>query len=119
MHQRMIFPGERGECCGDLVEAGADVGGCGRVGGVVAMPGVAPGHGVAEVPFNPGEGRMPEPVDTDLLGRDPCQVLTDAFPQVIISAMSNWVAVAIAEKLSRPWCAALLRVKLQMGHEGR
>jgi hypothetical protein len=51
------FAGECGERAGDLVEAGADVGGggAGLVPGV-GVSGVGAGDGVAEVAFDPGQG---------------------------------------------------------------
>jgi hypothetical protein len=49
------FAGEGRECAGDFVEVGADVC-CGGSGVAVAVvSGVGACHGVAEVPFDPGQ----------------------------------------------------------------
>ena len=63
---------------GDLLEAGLDVGG-GGWSGVVGVSGVGAGDSVPEVPFDPGEGGVAEPVGGDALGGDPGESFTESF----------------------------------------
>ena len=55
----------------------------------VGVAGVGAGDGVAEVALDPGQGGVPDPVDADLLGPHPGQVLADPDPQVVISAAGD------------------------------
>jgi hypothetical protein len=63
------FSCQGGECDGDFLDAGFDVGVC-RVAGVVVVAGVGAGDSVAEVAFDPG-ARVPL---SSAFGGGPCPV---------------------------------------------
>ncbi|MET0494402.1 MAG: STAS domain-containing protein [Actinoplanes sp.] len=50
------------------------------------MAGERAGDGVGEVPFDPGQGGVAQPVGADLLDGGPGQVCADALPEVVVSA---------------------------------
>jgi hypothetical protein len=93
----MWFAGEGGQCLRDFLDVGFDVGGgcCGVAG--AGMAGIGAGHRVSEVPFYPGQRGVAQPVSADLLGRDPGQMPADALPQVVVPAVGDRAAVAIAQ----------------------
>lgn len=76
----MRFAGQRRERLGDFLQGGLDIG-RGRADFAAAgVAGEGAGDRVGEVPFDPGEGGVPQPMDTDLLDGDPRQVFADALP---------------------------------------
>jgi hypothetical protein len=97
--ERVRFTGEGGECSGDFVELGADVGGGGWSSGA-GVAGVGAGYAVAVVAFDPGDGGVAEPVSGDVLGGDPGEVGAEAVPEVVVSAGGDGCAVAVAEQLA-------------------
>jgi hypothetical protein len=112
------FAGEGGECSGDFVEVGGDVGG-GCSGVVFAgVAGVGAGDGVTKVAFDPGEGGVSEPMGGDLLGGDPGEAYADALPEVVVAAGGDGVLVAVAEELLGGGAAALFVVVGEGVHEG-
>ena len=68
----------QGSC--DLFLVGLDVGGGGAGTPVGVVAGVGAGDGVSELAFDAGEGGVSKPVNADLLGVDPRQVLPQALP---------------------------------------
>src|SRR5205814_2223763 len=100
----MWFAGEGGECRGYLLDACADVGrGGARVAAAVSVAGVSAGDGVAEVAFDPGQRGVAQPVGTDLLDGHTGQVLTDALPQMVVAAIGQRLADAVAQQLPARW----------------
>src|SRR6266511_2184339 len=89
--------GHGGQCGGDGLQVGLDVGGGGRSGGV-GVAGVGASDAVAEVAFDPGQGGVPQPVGGDALGGHPRQLLAEAMPQVVIAAAGQRTAVAEAQQ---------------------
>ena len=70
-----------------------------RLAAAVGVPGVGAGDGVAEIPLDPGQGRVTDPVHADLLGRDPGQVPAEAGPQVVIAAGGDRPPVGVPQQL--------------------
>src|ERR1017187_9724239 len=102
--ERVGFPGQRGQGGGYLVGGGADVGrGRARLAAVVGVARVGFGDGVAEVPLDPRQGRVPDPVHADLLRPYPGERPAEALPQVVIAAVGNAAGVAVAPQLPVPW----------------
>jgi len=98
--ERVGLAGQRGEGGRDFGEGGADVGrGGAGLAAAVGVPGVGAGDGVPEVPLDPGQGRVPDPVAADLLGPDPGQVPAETGPQVVIPAGSDRVPVGLSQQL--------------------
>jgi hypothetical protein len=61
--ERVWFANQGCKGCGDLLDAGADVGrGGAGIATAVGVPGVRAGHGVAEVAFHPGQCGVAQPV---------------------------------------------------------
>jgi hypothetical protein len=88
--------GHGGEGGGDFLEVGFDVGGgCGS--GGVGVAGVGAGDAVAEVPFDPGQCGVAEPVGGDALGGDPGESFAESFPVVVVAAAGEWLAGAEPE----------------------
>lgn len=60
--------------------------------GGVGVAGVGAGDAVAEVPLDPGEGGVAEPVGGDAPVGDPGEVVTKAVPEVVVAAGSHGAA---------------------------
>lgn len=98
--QRARLSGHGVQRDSDLVDAGSDVGGrSARLVTAVGVAGVGAGYGVAEVAFDPGEGRVARPVGADLLGGRPRKVLVDAGPEVVVAASGDRSAICVAQQL--------------------
>ena len=100
---------------------GADVGrGRARVAAatVVGVACVGFGDGVAEVPLDPGQGGVPDPVHADLLRPYPGQVPAEAVPQVVVAAGGDAAAGAVAQQLPVGGRVTFPRVLEEGGHEG-
>lgn len=52
------------------------------------------------------------------MGGDPGQVSADACPEVVVAAVGDWLAVAVAQQWCGRWCGALLPMLEQVPHEG-
>src|SRR5450755_1531286 len=84
---------------GHLGEACSDVGGhCLAAAAVVFVSRVGLSDGEAEVPFDPGEGRVAYPVCADLLGGYPGKLVAEAPPEVVVAARGNGLAVCVPEE---------------------
>ena len=115
----MRLAGQRGQGGGDLAEGGADVGrGSAGVTAAVGVPGVGAGDGVAEIPLDPRQGGVPDPVHADLLGADPRQDAADPGPQAVIAAGGDRPPVGVAQQLPARRGVPLLAVLDQAGHQG-
>jgi hypothetical protein len=53
------------------------------------MSGVGASGAVAEMPFDPGQGGVPQPVGGHALGGGPRQLLADAFPEVVVASAGD------------------------------
>src|SRR5260370_31370522 len=83
----MRLAGQRGQGCGHLMDAGADIGrGSSGVASAVGVARVGLGDRVAEAALDPGQGGVPDPVHADLLCPYPGEMPAEALPQVVISA---------------------------------
>ncbi len=79
----MGLAGQCGQGGGDLGQAGADVGRRGAgLAAAVGVPGVGACDGIAEIPLDPRQGRVADPVAADALGRHPGQVAADHLAAV-------------------------------------
>ncbi len=67
---------------------------------------------------NPGQGGVPNPVHTDLLGPRPRQVPSDAGPQVVIAAGGDRLPARVAQQLPVRRGVAFLAVLHEAGHQG-
>jgi len=88
-----------GKCHCHLGEARADIGGHGpAAAAVVLVPCISLGDGEAEVPFDPGEGRVAYPVCADLLGGYPGEMAAEAPPEVVVASGGDGSAVWVPEE---------------------
>ena len=69
-------------------------------------------------PLDPRQRRVPDPVHADLLRPYPGQVPAEAFQQVVIAAVGDAAAGAVAQQLPVRWRVAFSGVPEQGGHEG-
>lgn len=97
--QGMLFVRERGECGGDFFDGRSDVGGCGGGVALAEVSGESTCDGVAEVPLDPCQRGVADPVGAHLLRCDPRQMLVEPLPETVVSAPGDRVAVAVAQKL--------------------
>jgi hypothetical protein len=95
--ERVGLPCHGGQSGSDALEVSFDVRRGGGSDGV-GVPGVGAGDPVPEMAFDPGQGRVPEPVGGDALGGDPRRSFADAFPQVVVAAAGQTTPVAIPQK---------------------
>jgi hypothetical protein len=65
--------------------------------GVVGVSGVGPCHAVAEVAFYPRQRGVAGPVGGDPLAGAPGQLIAEAFPEMVVASVGEWVAVAEPE----------------------
>jgi hypothetical protein len=72
--QWMGLTGERSQRLGDLTQCGLGVDADGDLPAGVGVACVAVGDRLAEVPFDPGEGGVAQPVGADLVAGGPGQV---------------------------------------------
>ena len=115
----MRLAGQRGQGCGHLMDAGADIGGgCSGVASAVGVARVGLGDRVAEAALDPGQGGVPDPVHADLLGPYPGEMPAEALPQVVISAGGDWPAVAVPQQLPVRGRMSFLAVPDECGHQG-
>lgn len=113
------FAGEGGESGGDLVDAGADVGGGGPgVVAVVGVAGVGACGGIAEVALYSGQGGVAQLVGGDLLGGHPGQVGAEARPEVVVASAGDRRTTGVAQQRAVLDGAAVLGVVVQVGHQG-
>jgi hypothetical protein len=90
----MWLAGHCGQGGGDFLEVGFDDGG--GWAGAVGVAGIGAGYGVAVVAFDAGEGGVAEPVGGDALAGDPGESVTEAFPELVVTATGEWSAVTEA-----------------------
>lgn len=91
------FVGHGDQGGGDVLEGGFDVGGGGWAGGV-GVAGVGAGDAVAEVAFDPGQGRMAQPVGRHSLGSDPGKLAAKAVPEKVVASVGERSSVAVAQQ---------------------
>src|SRR2546427_8131563 len=104
----MRLAGQRGQGCGHLMDAGADIGGgCSAVASAVGVARVGLGDGVAEAALDPGQGGVPDPVHADLLRVYPGEMPAEALPQVVVAAVGGGPPLAGAQQLGARWGAAV------------
>ena len=99
--QRMGFPGHRGQCGGDGLQVGFDVGGGGGA-RAVGVAGVGACDAVAVVAFDPGQCGVAQPVGGDSLSGDPGELVTESFPEVVVASGGQFMAVPGSAAGARP-----------------
>jgi len=117
--KRVGLAGQRGQGGGDFSEAGADVGrGGAGLAAAVGVPGVGAGDSVPEIPFDPRQRRVTDPVTADLLGAHPGQLPAQTGPQMVIPAGGDRVPVGVAQQLPVGRGMPLPAVLGEPGHQG-
>src|SRR5688500_19058787 len=96
----MGLTGERCQRLGDLTQCRLGVDTDSDLSAGVGMACIAVGDRLAEVPFDPGEGGVAQPVGADLVAGGPGQVAADAVPEVVVAAFADGSAVAVAQYLA-------------------
>jgi hypothetical protein len=85
---------------------------------VVFVACVGLGDREAELPLDPRQDGVPDPVHADLLGLDPREMFAETFPKIIVPAGADRPAARVPEQaLARAESAPALAVCDEVSHQ--